>query len=114
MACPFFRVGQALLGGFEFPLGGASARTDFAAVLKRARGVGGEMTSHLGQVVVVGPAEAHRPRKRCSGGLGQVAQEAQARLFGGVLVVKRPDGIPASFHFGTQPPGFLTKGIGAW
>lgn len=40
MACPVFRVGQALLGSFEFPVGGAPARTDFAAAPKRARSVG--------------------------------------------------------------------------
>ena len=42
-----------------------------------------------------------------------MAQEAQARLFGGVLVVKRLDSIQASFHFGTQTAGFLTEGAGA-
>jgi hypothetical protein len=69
------------------------------------------MTGHPGQVVVASAAEAHCPRKCCSRGLGQVAQEAQARLFGGVLVVKRLDSIRASFHFGTQPAGFLTEGV---
>jgi hypothetical protein len=101
MTGPFFCIGKALLRGFEFPLGGAPARADLAAASKRARGVGGEMSGHLAQVVVVGAAEAHRPRQGGSGRLGQVPQEAQARLFGGVLVVKRLDRIPASFYFGT-------------
>ena len=101
MTGPFFCLGKALLGGFEFPLGSAPARADFAATSESPRGIGGQMTGHPGQVVLVGAAKAHRPRKRGSGRLGQVAQKAQARLFGGVLVVKLLDSIPASFRFGT-------------
>ena len=35
------------------------------------------MTGHPGQIVVTGPAEAHRAREGRGGGLGQVAQEAE-------------------------------------
>ena len=99
-AGPAFRVDQALLGGFEFPAGGASAHADVAAAAERVRGVGGKMTGHLGEVVVAGAAEAHRPRQRRGGRLGQVAQEGQARLLGGVLVVERLDRVAAS----VRPP----------
>ncbi len=71
------------------------------------------MTGHPGEIVMVGAAEPHRPRKCRSGRLGQVAQEVQARLFGGVLVVKRLDGIAAPVNLRTQPRGLLAQGIGA-
>ena len=112
-AGPFFRRGQALLGGLQFPLGGASARADLAAAAERCRGVSGQMTGHPGEVVVAGAAEPHRPRKCRSGRLGQVAQEVQAHLLGGVLVVERLDGIAASVDLRTQPGGLLAQGIGA-
>ena len=108
-----FGVGQPLFGGFEFPLGGASARADLPAAREGARGVGAEMAGHPGEVVVVGAAETQRPRKCRGGRLGQVVQEAQTRLFGGVLIVKSLDSVAASFDLQTQPRGFLPQGIGA-
>ena len=71
------------------------------------------MAGHLGEVVVAGAAGPHRPRKCRSGRLGQVAQEVQAGLLGGVLVVERLDAIAASVDLRTQPGGLLAQRIGA-
>jgi hypothetical protein len=71
------------------------------------------MAGHPGEVVLVGAAETQRPRKCRSGRLGQVAQKAQTRLFGGVLIVKRLDGVAPPFDLRTQPRGFPAQGIGA-
>ena len=112
MAGSFFCGAQALLRSIELPVGGSSACTDFAATPECARGVSGQMTGHLGEVIVVGAAEAHRPGK-CGGcGLGQVIQEAQTRLFGGVLVVKRLNGVAASVDLRTQLRGFVAERVG--
>ena len=113
IANPFFCLGEPLLGGFEFAAGGAPALADVAAAAERARRVSGQMTGHLGEVVVAGAAEAQRPRQRRGGRLGQVAQKGQARLFGGVLVVKRLDGVAASVGLRPQPRGLLAQGVGA-
>ena len=112
MAGSFFCGAQALLRSIELPVGGSSACTDFAATPECARGVSGQMTGHLGEVVMAGAAEAHRPGK-CGGcGLGQVAQKAQACLFGGVLVVKRLNGVAASVDLRTQLRGSVAERIG--
>ena len=71
------------------------------------------MTGHLGQVVVAGPAEAHRPGQRRGGRPGQVAQEVEPRLHGGVLVVERLDGVAAPLSLRPQPRGLLPERIGA-
>ena len=109
-----FCVGQALLRQHRVPGG----RRAWRALISRrlpdcARGVSGQMTGHLGEVVVAGAAETQRPRQCRGGRLGQVAQKAQTRLFGGVLIVKRLNGVAASFDLRTQLRGFLAERIGA-
>jgi len=69
------------------------------------------MTGHPREIVVVAAAEAHRPGERRGGGLGQVAQEPQPRLFGRVLVVKLLDQIAAPLDVRTQPRGVLAQRI---
>ena len=113
LAGPLLRLLQAPLGGLELAAGVAAPRRDVAAPAERVRGVGGQVTGHLGQVVVAGPAEAHRPGQRRGGRPGQVAQEVQPRLHGGVLVVERPDGVAAPFGLGPQPRGLLPERVGA-
>ena len=76
-------------------------------------GVGGQVTGHLGQVVVPGPAEAHRPGQRRGGRPGQVPEEVEPGLHGGVLVVERLDGVAAPFGFRAQPRGLFAQRIGA-
>ena len=113
LAGPLLRLLQAPLGGLELEARGAAPRRDVAAPAERVRGVGGQVTGHLGQVVVAGPAEAHRPGQRRGGRPGQVAKEVQPRLYGGVLVVERPDGVPAALGLRPQPRGLLPERIGA-
>ena len=113
LAGQLLRLLQAPLGGLELEARGAAPRRDVAAPAERVRGVGGQVTGHLGQVVVAGPAEAHRPGQRRGGRPGQVAQEVQPRLHGGVLVVKRPDGVPAALGLRPQPRGLLPERIDA-
>ena len=48
------RLLQAPLGGLELEARGAAPRRDVAAPAERVRGVGGQVTGHLGQVVVAG------------------------------------------------------------
>jgi hypothetical protein len=55
----------------------------------------------------------YRGAKAHSGRLGQVVQEVQASMLGGVLIVKRLEGIAAPVHLRTQPHGLLTQRIGA-
>ena len=100
-----FRVLQALLGGFELAAGGAAAGVDLAAAAERGRGVGGQVAGHPGQVVLAGAAEAHRPRQRRGGRLGQVAEEGQPRLLGRVLVVELLDLVAAPVDVRTQLRG---------
>ena len=109
----FSARGQALLGGFEFALGGAPAGSYVTAAAERAAGVGGQVTGHPGQVVVIGAAEAHRPGQGRGGRFGQVAEEAQPGLFGGVLVVEFLDQVTAALDLGAQPRGFLAQRVGA-
>ena len=113
LAGPLLGFLQAPLGGLELAAGVAAPRRDVAAPGERVRGVGRQVTGHLGQVVVAGPAEAHRPRHRRGGRPGQVAQEVQPRLHGGVLVVERPDGVAAPLGLGPQPRGLLPERVGA-
>ena len=107
------RLGQAALGGFELPAGVAAARRDVAAAAERVPGVGGQVTGHLGQVVVPGPAEAHRPGQRHGGCPGQVPEKVELGLHGGVLVVERLDGVAALFGFRAQPRSLFAQRIGA-
>ena len=107
-----FRVLQALLGGFELAAGGAAAGVDFAAAAERGRGVGGQVAGHPGQVVLAGAAEAHRPRQRRGGRLGQVAEEGQPSLLGRVLVVELLDLVAAPVDVRTQLRGLSAQRIG--
>ena len=113
LAGPLLRLVQALLGGLELPARGAAPRRDVAAAAERGRRVGGQVTGHLGQVVVPGPAEAHRPGQRRGGRPGQVTQEVQPCLHGGILVVECPDGVAAPFGLRPQPRGLLPERVGA-
>jgi hypothetical protein len=113
LAGPLLGFLQAPLSGLELAAGVAAPRRDVAAPAERVRSVGGQVTGHLGQVVVAGPAEAHRPGQRGGGRPGQVAQEVQPRLHGGVLVAERPDGVAEPFGLGPQPRGLLPERIGA-
>ena len=113
LAGPVLRLAQAPLGGLELAAGGAAARRDVAAAAERVRRVGGQVTGHLGQLVVPGPAEAHRPGQRRGGRPGQVPEEVEPRLLGGVLVVERLDGVPAPLGLRAQPRGLLPQRIGA-
>ena len=112
LAGPLLRLLQAPFGGLELPARGAAPRRDVAATAERVAGVGGQVTGHLGQVVVAGPAEAHRPGQRRGGRPGQMAQEVEPRLHGGVLVVEGPDGVAAPFGFRAQPRGLVPERIG--
>ena len=113
LAGPLLGFLQAPLGGFELAAGVAAPHRDVAAPAERVRGVGGQVTGHLGQVVVAGPAEAHRPGQRRGGRPGQVAKEIELCLHGGVLVVEGPHGVAAPFGLGPQPRGLLPERIGA-
>jgi hypothetical protein len=111
VADPLLRTRQAYLGGFEFPAGDPPARVDIAAPAERPRGVGGQVTGHLGQVITAGATKAHRPRQGRGGRLGQVAREVQARLLRGFLVVERLHGVAAPVHLHAQPRGLLAQRV---
>ena len=113
LAGPLLRLVQAPFGGLELPARGAAPCGDVAAPAECVAGVGGQVTRHLGQVVVAGPAEAHRPGQRRGGRPGQVTQEVEPRLHGGVLVVEGADGVAAPFGFGAQPRGLVPERVGA-
>ena len=112
LAGPLLRLVQAPFGGLEFPARGAAPRRDVAPLAERVAGVGGQVTGHLGQVVVAGPAETHRPGQRRGGRPGQVAQEVEPRLHGGILVVEGPDGVAAPFGLRAQPRGLVPERVG--